>query len=122
MCKDLVVPQVHEKSEFIVHTFYTEGCHVAYNTLHRSCDVEAGKKQVWIYLVGIPGLLVAVMLILALNSCKLAALVRIRRGEDTFPFCVQCDFCTEPAIAMGRKSLMIAKKKVNILDKCFFLR
>ena len=56
------------------------------------------------------------MLILAFYSCQLAALVCIGRRENTLPFRVQCDFCTEPAIAVGRKPLMIAKKKVNVLD------
>ncbi len=40
MAHDLVVPQIHIYSQFIVDPFYTEGGHVAYDTLHRSGGIE----------------------------------------------------------------------------------
>ena len=78
MADNLVIPEIHVQSEFVVNAFHAKCSHIAHNTLQRSVDLHFGQKKIGKYPVWITRLLVLVMLGLALDASGLAAFMCIR--------------------------------------------
>ena len=77
MADDLVVPQIHVQRQFVIDAFDVKCRHIANDTLERPVHVHLREQQIGVDPALLARLPVAIMPRLALDSGRLAALVRI---------------------------------------------
>ena len=73
---DLVVPQVHVQRQLIVAALHIECRHITDDALHRPIHIDLGEQQVGVDPAQLSGFLIAIVVRLALDPCRLTALVQ----------------------------------------------
>ena len=119
MRDDFIVPEIHVQRQFVVCALHIEGRHIAYDALHRPVDPHFGQQKIREDPGGFPGLPVSVVLGLALDPRRLAALVRIRIGKDKPR--IQPDLGVQPAVSVGRIFHVIFQEELDIAHEILLL-